>query len=110
MDRTGENGTNAERDKAEANKIMDAFTEMLAAHAECRWEQVGMCVWCADHNQRLYIGDLPDEKLPADQREKRDGCQHLAHEMYDDGGGVMREMGEGFYYICADCGFKGWYE
>jgi len=28
-------------------------------HAECAWEQIGPCVYCTTHNERLYQGTIP---------------------------------------------------
>ena len=28
-------------------------------HADCVWMQIGPCVYCVDHDMRLYQGKLP---------------------------------------------------
>lgn len=69
-------------------------------HAECTtWQQIGPCVYCADHHERLYQGELPLERDPG--RVKRQAeCDHD----WDP------EMGQGFYWLCRRCGFKEWTE
>lgn len=74
-------------------------------HADCEWEEVPPCVYCKTHRERLYQGSLPAEKNP-ELAAKRTTCEHLEHVMDDDG----NEHGQGWYWLCADCGFKGWYE
>jgi hypothetical protein len=73
---------------------MSALNELLTAHEPCAWEQIGPCVYCADHDVRLYQGRLPADRRPAD-------C--VEHD-WDE------EMGLGFYFICKRCGFKEWAE
>lgn len=34
------------------------------AHSDCKWEQVGPCVYCADHNERLFQGRLKKTDQP----------------------------------------------
>lgn len=54
---------------------------------------------------RLYQGSLPAER-DLELAANRAACLHDNHVMDDDG----NEHGMGFYWLCADCGFKGWYE
>jgi hypothetical protein len=68
-------------------------------HADCRWVEVPPCVYCDDHNVRLYQGTIPPEKDPA-LAAKRAACVHVWDE----------ERGLGFYFICKLCGFKEWAE
>ena len=42
--------------------IYQSFTVLLYEHADCKWSQVGRCVYCDDHGVRLYQGDMPKEK------------------------------------------------
>lgn len=88
--------------------MSNPLVEMLERHGDHEWREVGPCVYCEPCGVRLYQGSIPPEKDPA-LAAKRAACAHLRHETYDDGDGE-REMGEGFYWICADCGFKDWYE
>ena len=74
-------------------------------HADCTWKEVPPCVYCVDHGVRLYQGSLPPERDPV-LAAKRAACSHDNHVLDDDG----NEHGLGFYWLCADCGFKGWYE
>ena len=78
-------------------------------HEDHEWREVPPCVYCVDCDVRLYQGSIPEWKDPI-LAAKRATCQHHDHEMYDDGDGNLREMGEGFYWVCADCGYRGWYE
>jgi hypothetical protein len=66
-------------------------------HADCQWKQVGLCVYCADHGVRLFMGDLPERKrtIPV--------CAPDAHD-WDD------ETGQGVYGHCRTCGLNEWYE
>lgn len=94
-----EKGEKMNDDKIE--QVARAFDEMLAFHAECRWEQVGPCVYCTNHNQRLYQGQLPAERNPAAAV-----CAAEGHE-WDD----ADSMGQsGFYYLCTRCGEQEWPE
>ena len=81
-----------------------AFNAILEAHAEHEWEEVPPCVYCKPCKVRLYQGSIPASKDP-ELAAKRAACAHDNH-AHDDYG----EIGAGFYWICADCGFKGWYE
>lgn len=74
-------------------------------HKDCTWREVPPCVYCVEHGERLYHGSLPEERDPV-LAAKRKACSHLDHVIDDDG----HEHGQGFYWLCADCGFKGWYE
>lgn len=31
-------------------------------HQACRWEEIGRCVYCAEHGDRLYQGSLPSDE------------------------------------------------
>ena len=68
---------------------------LLVEHGECPWRQVGPCVYCTDHDVRLYQGDLPDRKRTIPK------CPDGQHD-WDP------EMGLGFYVICMTCGVKEW--
>lgn len=52
------------------------------AHGGCKWEQVGPCVYCADHNERLYSGRLPPRvNCPGHEWDEQPGdgfwaCRH----------------------------------
>lgn len=76
-------------------------------HADHPWKEVPPCVYCTctTPGVRLYQGSLPAAKDP-EMAAKRVACSHDRHVMDDDG----NEHGMGFYWLCADCGFKGWYE
>lgn len=74
-------------------------------HRDCEWEEVPPCVYCKDHGVRLYQGSLPAEKNP-ELAAKRAACAHHDHVVDEDG----NEQGMGFYWLCADCGYMGWYE
>ena len=65
----------------------------IAAHAPHTWRQVGLCVYCDDCGERLYQGQLPDDRRPKCDR----------HD-WDD------EMGQGFYFQCKRCGVIEWSE
>ncbi len=67
-------------------------------HTACRWEQVGVCVYCADHDVRLYQGDLPDERRTTPK------CAPGDHE-WDDADSMSQC---GFYYLCLRCGEREW--
>lgn len=92
-----------------ASDAFAAFEAVLKEHEDHEWTEIAPCVYCVPCNVRLYQGTLPESRLAPEVIEKRKTCQHLNHEGYDDGDG-WREMGEGFYWVCADCGFKDWYE
>ncbi len=66
---------------------------MNTTHDECTLEQVGLCVYCKDHNVRLYQGQLPADKRPACSDHRWD-----------------EESGMGFYRRCTVCGEVSWYE
>ena len=78
-------------------------------HEDHEWREVPPCVYCVPCGLRLYQGSLPEWKDP-ELAAKRAACPHNEHEMYEDEPGRWREMGEGFYWICAACGDKGWYD
>lgn len=40
-----------------------AFVSLLEEHQGCTWEQVGACVYCSDHDLRLYQGRLPERSV-----------------------------------------------
>jgi hypothetical protein len=50
---------------AYVESFFDAFSALISSHIECRWEQVGDYVGCADHGVRLYQGTVPEEKQEA---------------------------------------------
>ena len=75
---------------------MSAGTEPHTVHLRCRWEQIGPCVYCADHHVRLYQGSLPADRRPP-------ACQPDQHD-WDD------EEGMGFYGICRTCKTVEWFE
>jgi hypothetical protein len=75
------------------------LAELLASHEPHRWEAIGLCVWCADCNVRLYVGELPERKDPG-RAERQAACDHD----WDP------EMGFGFYGLCVNCGYKEWFE
>lgn len=93
---------------AEARSAIQAMNDMLEAHADHPWKEVGPCVYCEPCGVRLYQGSIPAKKNP-ELAAKRAACAHREHETYEDEDGT-HERGQGFYWICADCGFKGWYE
>ena len=62
-------------------------------HQQCRWEQIGLCVYCADHHTRLYQGTLPADRRPACNQHDWD-----------------EESGMGFYMQCRTCGEREWFE
>lgn len=74
-------------------------------HENCDWVEIPPCVYCRAHGTRLYHGMLPAHKDPA-LAAKRATCEHRDHVIDDDG----NEHGLGFYWLCADCGYKGWYD
>jgi hypothetical protein len=47
---------------------------MLAAHLDCRMEQVGRCVYCKTHRKRLWQGTVMSE---SDKAEIRAECERL---------------------------------
>lgn len=63
------------------------------SHDTCTLEQVGPCVYCADHNERLYQGMLPADKRPPCTEHDWD-----------------EEKGLGFYFQCRTCGVMEWTE
>lgn len=65
-------------------------------HKDCTWEQVGPCVYCTDHNERLYQGDLP---------EARRTTPKCTEHRWDDGDSMCQS---GFYFLCLDCGEREW--
>jgi len=88
----------------------DGFDSILEEHREHQWREIPPCVYCVDCDIRLYQGSLPEWKDP-ELAARRATCPHDDHVMYvDEETGYEREMGEGFYWVCADCGHKGWYE
>lgn len=40
----------------------EAWASALNVHENCVWKQVGRCVYCADHDVRLYQGEPPKER------------------------------------------------
>lgn len=82
-----------------------SIDELIEEHRDHEWKEVHPCVYCVPCNIRLYHGSLPSWKDP-ELAAKRTVCPHNRHVMDDDG----NEHGQGFYWVCADCGFKGWYE
>jgi len=85
-------------DEAMMSAVAQALYGVLDAHAECRWEQVGPCVYCSDHGERLYQGTLPDER--------RTTPKCIEHR-WDDGDSMCQS---GFYFLCLDCGEQDWPE
>ena len=81
------------------------MSDLLTEHADCEWEEVPPCVYCGVHNVRLYQGTIPATKDPA-RAAKRAACAHPPAVVDEDG----NEQGLGFYWVCADCGYQGWYE
>jgi len=69
------------------------IAQIFAAHAPHTWSQIGPCVYCDDCNERLYQGQLPENRRPACDEHDWD-----------------EEMGEGFYFQCKRCGFVEWAE
>jgi len=63
------------------------------SHETCVWEQIGPCVYCADHRERLYQGELPADRKPACSEHDWD-----------------QESGFGFYFQCRICGTVEWPE
>lgn len=63
------------------------------SHDTCNLEQVGPCVYCADHNVRLYQGVLPKDQRPECKEHDWD-----------------EETGLGFYFQCRTCGEMEWPE
>lgn len=94
----------------EAKAVLEGLARHLQEHADHEWVEVPPCVYCKPCKVRLYQGELPEEKMPVGLAAQRAACEHLNHEMYDDGAGAGGAMGEGFFWVCADCGFKDWYE
>lgn len=80
---------------------------LMDAHANHAWKEVPPCVYCVTcvPHVRLYQGSLPAER-DSELAAKRAACGHERHVMDDDG----NEHGLGFYWLCDDCGFRGWYE
>lgn len=66
-------------------------------HADCTWEQVGPCVYCSDHDERLYNGSLPPAKGG------KQPCEEGKHDWDCD-------TGLGWYFLCRTCGAKEWTE
>lgn len=61
---------------------------------------------------RLYQGSIPASKDPA-LAARRAACQHSEHVMANYGSEdepQWQEQGLGFYWVCADCGYQGWYD
>lgn len=90
----------------------DAMTMPWEGHEEHEWREVPPCVYCVLCDVRLYQGSLPEWKDP-ELAARRAACEHREHEMAnhgDDDEPNWQEMGLGFYWVCADCGFKGWYD
>lgn len=83
--------------EAAAVEALESFRALIAAHADCSWVQVGLCVYCGDHSIRLYQGDLPDHKRTIPR------CADGEHD-WD------YETGLGFYYACRACGEREWTE
>jgi hypothetical protein len=42
-----------------AQKALEALGQLMGAHEDHTWEQVGRCVYCADCSERLYQGRIP---------------------------------------------------
>ena len=74
----------------------------IEQHQGCAWKQVGLCVYCTDHGERLYQGRLPAEKDPR-RAENETQCSTLGHD-WDE------EFGLGFYFLCRRCGVQEWPE
>jgi len=62
-------------------------------HRACKWEQIGPCVYCTDHDIRLYQGMLPEDRRPTCSQHNWD-----------------TEAGVGFYQQCRNCGAMEWFE
>ena len=77
--------------------MTDSFQALLAEHADCTWEQIDPCVYCADHHVRLYQGTLPNERRVTPR------CAPGEHD-WDE------ETGLGFYMVCNTCGEREWCE
>ena len=77
----------------EIKDFVEALSKLLTDHEGCTWEQVGPCVYCADHSYRLYQGSLPEDRRPP--------C--TAHD-WDE------ESGVGFFMQCRTCGVVEWFE
>lgn len=72
-------------------------------HKDCgTWKQVGPCVYCVDHNERLYQGELPASRDPQ-RATKQAECARGGHD-WDE------RFGQGFYYLCRRCRTKEWTE
>lgn len=81
--------------------------QLWTEHEAHEWKEYPPCVYCVTcvPSVRLYQGSIPAARDP-ELAAKRAACSHDRHLMDDDG----YEHGQGFYWICDDCGFKGWYE
>jgi hypothetical protein len=76
-----------------ANAESNPFDALLETHNTCQWKQMGPCVYCTDHDLRLYQGQLPSSRRPP-----------CAEHDWD------YEQGLGFYFICRRCGEREWTE
>lgn len=81
-------------------KALTALEAILIEHGEHEWEEIPPCVYCKPCRVRLYQGSIPAEKDPA-LAAKRAACVHDNRD---------EQSGMGFYWICEDCGYRGWYE
>jgi hypothetical protein len=82
-----------------AEQVAVALGAMFSDHQDCKWEQVGPCVYCAEHfGVRLYQGDLP---------ESRRTTPPCTEHRWDDGDSMCQG---GFYLLCLDCGAQEWTE
>lgn len=52
-------GLTREMVDAEVAEIVSEWLRKTEEHARCNLVQVGPCVWCKDHDERLWQGRLP---------------------------------------------------
>ena len=90
-----------EMTEQERAAVISTLLKLTEDHINCRLEQVGPCVWCIDHNMRLYQG-----RLPADRNPGLAVCEREGHQ-WDDADSMCQS---GFYYLCTRCGEQEWTE
>lgn len=81
----------------QARPALEGLAAFLAEHEPHPWREVGSCVYCIPCGVRLYQGGLPEHKDPG-RAARQAACDHD----WDP------DMGQGFYFICLNCGFKEW--
>ena len=66
-------------DREAVVKALESLDRLIDEHQDCTWEQIGRCVYCADHNDprgraiKLYQGRIPPSHTKVKKTAKQTG-------------------------------------